>query len=304
MNKQIIILISFMFFQKVYSQTDLPFLQTDKVWGVKDCHFENGGLGSSETCHMIYYKFEGDTTINSINYKKVYHTNDCIFFETADYSINNTQYIREDTANKVYLLDTYLDKEILLYDFGLSIGDSIYIKEHSQGYSEYAYVSSVDSILVNEEYRKRLVFDRDNETWIEGIGSLKDVLRPFAGEFTVDKSWELISVSISNQLVSSNENYLPSSIINCLDSDTDIETISDESSARIYPNPVNKMLYIRNQNLDSYNLSFFDITGKEVTTIGNIVGSQNIDVSALRSGLYVVKIWNNEHTMFERIVKN
>jgi hypothetical protein len=121
--------------------------------------------------------FQGDTVIEDLKYKKVYiQDNDSI----ADF--NNAYYfaaVREDTmAGKVYFRSEYYysdGQEHLLYDFSVDVGDTVRFYSLWSGLQKKEMtVKSIDSILIDNHYRKRINFDHENsgeESWIEGIGS-------------------------------------------------------------------------------------------------------------------------------------
>lgn len=113
--------------------------------------------------------------------------------------------IREDSLKRVYyhnfnatFNDVHLDsvffpsgQDILLFDFGLQVGDSIlrhgFIFDYSPAYPYYMHVTAIDSILLeNMTYRKQFhlkgYFSSPNASdsisyqWIEGIGALNTTI--------------------------------------------------------------------------------------------------------------------------------
>jgi hypothetical protein len=118
--------------------------------------------------------FNDDTIIEDLKYKKVYmQSHDTI----ADF--NKTHYfavIREDTmAEKIYCIYGK-HEEFLLYDFSVNVGDNV------KFYSLWCWwtpqlkeliVKSIDSVLIDNLYRKRINFgyNKHEESRIEGIGS-------------------------------------------------------------------------------------------------------------------------------------
>ncbi len=69
----------------------------------------------------------------------------------------------------------------------------------------------------------------------------------------------------------------------------DFETAS-ESTLNIYPNPAQDLLNIASQN-ELVNARFFNVTGQKVMDI-NLYGvmSQDVDVSGLDNGLYILQV--------------
>ncbi len=77
-----------------------------------------------------------------------------------------------------------------------------------------------------------------------------------------------------------------------------VEEIS--SSFRIYPNPVNDVLYI-NAETEVEEVSVYDVYGRQQSTVN---GQQStIDVSRLNTGIYFVRIKTNDEVVTRRFIK-
>ena len=60
---------------------------------------------------------------------------------------------------------------------------------------------------------------------------------------------------------------------------------------KIYPNPVNKDLFLKfPNNIDELKVKIFDILGKLVVNISLSSKSNKIDLTALNKGVYILKI--------------
>lgn len=71
---------------------------------------------------------------------------------------------------------------------------------------------------------------------------------------------------------------------------------------KIYPNPVTDRLYFSNNELIK-NISIFDLNGKQV--LNKNIDFQYVDISTLKSGVYLVKIFlNNSSTYISKIIVN
>ena len=110
---------------------------------------------------------------------------------------------------------------------------------------------------------------------------------------------ELISPDLDNALPESwnciNENGSP----NAANSEgLSIEDF-DSNSIALYPNPVKDRLYISG-NSDSYDIEVYSLLGQRVMTVSNI---NEIDVTLLNEGVYLIRISNETTMTVKRIVK-
>ena len=135
---------------------------------------------STQQTDVFLLQEDNDTTLNGLRYFKVVHYTD-------DFSI--VGYLREE-GSRVYILFEGDERESLLYDFGLEVGESIDVGLH--GDSHYVTVVNVDTIFLqaggNEGYARRLqITDSDIKEsgyvhpayWVEGIGSDLGILSPY-----------------------------------------------------------------------------------------------------------------------------
>ena len=135
-----------------------------------------------------YYTL-GDTLINGTIYKPL---------ESTDYYYNyncRTGYIREDTVlRKVYFMDNVFSPEVVLYDFGLQLSDTITLHFYnSPGYYENGIyqLDSIKSFITATGFSTKAFylncpncnFSQRTVEWIEGIGSRISPVLPLAGNY-------------------------------------------------------------------------------------------------------------------------
>ena len=110
---------------------------------------------------------------------------------------------------------------------------------------------------------------------------------------------ELISPDLDNALPESwnciNENGSP----NAANSEGLSIEYFDSNSIALYPNPVKDRLYISG-NSDSYDIEVYSLLGQRVMTVSNI---DEIDVTLLNEGVYLIRISNETTMTVKRIVK-
>jgi hypothetical protein len=110
---------------------------------------------------------------------------------------------------------------------------------------------------------------------------------------------ELISPDLDNALPESwnciNENGSP----NAANSDgLSIEDV-DSNAIALYPNPVKDRLYISG-NSERYDIAVYSLLGQRVMTVSNV---DEIDVTLLNEGVYLIRVSNETTTTVKRIVK-
>ncbi|MDA8650540.1 hypothetical protein N9L39_00365 [Flavobacteriaceae bacterium] len=165
------------FFRPVnaYSQQYEPLLNGFNEWHFTNCYFG---------CLTDTYFTNGDTIVNDTFYKVL----------DGFHYISRSFLLREDqSARRVFLRKTEVDgtsQEYLLYDFSMSVGDSIEMSNPITPFPQNAGYFIVDSIisrpLVNgNEYRHFYMSpspsnQSSNNTcvWIEGVGSLSLINAP------------------------------------------------------------------------------------------------------------------------------
>ncbi|WP_299115400.1 T9SS type A sorting domain-containing protein [uncultured Winogradskyella sp.] len=69
----------------------------------------------------------------------------------------------------------------------------------------------------------------------------------------------------------------------------------------LYPNPAKDVLNIQTNNVTINSVSIYDMLGKEVLSVKEV--NNSIDISNLKSGIYLIKIATNEASVTKKIVK-
>jgi hypothetical protein len=129
--------------------------------------------------HM--YEFSGDVTANGKTYSELLMD-------------GSHPYLLRQEGNKVFMIDNNSPEEVLLYDFGLEVGDKFSFTGKE---SENLVVMDVDFITVGDRVRRRMIFawerylpkDYDVQSlssqdysaidcWVEGIGSVYSPVSP------------------------------------------------------------------------------------------------------------------------------
>lgn len=265
------LLLPFFISQKIYAQS---VVKEGNTWMTKD--FADG------TPFFRMYKIGGDTTINSMTYKKVEIHEDTLpnIWTTANY------FVRESNGQVFKYVN---NNEWVILNFNLAVGDTI-----NEPFTEF-YVTEIDSIeMLNGAMRQRITFE--NPTYnciapplIEGVGNAQ--YPPF---------WDWYCWDLVNELLVcfyENEELVFSTGVDICENTTAAETIFlAKNNIKIFPNPTDEILTIDNLPKDRLlkNVQIFDVVGKLILEkqynykIKN--ERENISISNLRQGSYVLKI--------------
>lgn len=226
------------------------------------------------TYEELHYQAE-DVEINGMEYHTIYIQGQGILLGA---------YRNED--NQVYYCKwngSAYDDEVLLYDYDLEEGDFFNdLNEHPM------MVTAVSTITdFNGVQRKKIEFsfiglEDETEYWIEGVGSSKGFVN--SGNYTPTSDgaiFHLLCYHEGENLIYLNPTY------NACDID-EIDESNVKNNISVYPNPANGIVRILNTN--DFNISkieIIDLLGRTVISTNN---SDEIDVSNLPEGQYIVKI--------------
>lgn len=241
-------------------------------------------------CHSYFTKFSGDTLIGDIHYMKVLRSDDK---QMQNWAIKG--FIREDITQKIYFRDKFAKDECLLYDFGCSVGDTVFLNCTC---SEYGFlVDSIKSkILDGTPCRHFYLTYMENKTkgvCIEGIGSTLGVLNLGLGHCMTGGGEALLCFfegGIKKYQASEFPNYcyLSPEIINGIVPEKTV------SHFNVYPNPVSSVLFIQPKQTikRGYTLELFSVKGELVKTECLDAGNNlnRIDVGTLKNGIYILRL--------------
>lgn len=243
-----------------------------------------------------YYFIEGDTSINSVQYKKLYRTSDSLLQNDLAFWGG----LREDTLNQeVYYYYSEWTGENRLYKFGLDIDDTVSVWSNECG-SYVAKVIDTDTItdLYGAEHR-RMKMDfywggsPMDEYWVEGIGSTLGLLS--AGNYSciADLNFEMLCFSKEYELYYMNPLYEICHITQVGIPDQQVE----KEKIQLVPNPVTGLSQIiipDNKQVRSVHL--IDTFGKTIQELPQ--NTSNISQESLAPGIYVLRVATTEGKIF------
>jgi hypothetical protein len=244
--------------------------------------------GMSTAEHMII----GDTTIDNLNYKIV---------GGYDGLSATFGFLRQDSTHaKAWYRNTLSDREYLVLDLNMNVGDSMYIGGNWTSEPGYHFV---DSVYI-ENGRKHIRFDLEigwlnNEkfTMIEGITSNLGYRH---------QNDDYVNVFPMILLCAFKDDVQVYGIGDCV-----ISSVSEQSPSaeiEVYPNPFKKEITIDYEG--SHGVLFvtiYDLSGRKLLSAKtNGPESNTIDLRHLNAGLYIVNVRDRsgKYNYTTRVVKS
>ena len=300
------------------SQTYQQFPTGNAIWKEYRYHlYVFGGGNKHEEVHHLHYLMNGDTTISNSTYKKIYYTG-TVFVEEGDlpYSsattYNNNEYvgaIREDAMKRVYVMTPNNTSEMLLYDFNLSVGDTI-TSNFIVGFPDAHFtVGSIDSVLVTNNYHKRYHIIAptsssyisqngfNNLMLIEGIGSSLGLFQ-FRNDPNYNNIHEL--VCFKRDGVSLHPTGYSCDVI----FNVGVEENSFDQPL-LYPNPTTNTLYLNlDKNYSNLLINIYSLDGKLIEAIKKENTNDAIFELTRDKGVYFIEIFTDGHRSLQKVIKN
>lgn len=290
-------IILILFTIKLNGQTYFPFPTMDNtIWSV---YHSVGEPGVCEELIWFEYIFSGDTVISGNSFKKIFVQNLTLLYHHSGFpdcshppENGYAGAFREDTVSKkCYVVFPNSANESLIYDFTLSIGDTIY----SAALPPYLHcfgvttLYSIDSIRVNGIYRNEYGYCSNQYRVIEGIGSTND---PFGFSLYLNNS-TLHCVRLDTTIL-----YNRSPLTSCTYIlSTSNELNNDYVEIEIYPNPTNDKLYVQS-NFQIERIEILDLYSKTIFT--TLVSESPISLDGIPKGIFIVKIVAKDKSFFQK----
>jgi hypothetical protein len=282
-----------------------PFPDSDAVWNISWTHYDQGVVTCTETGKWSYI-ISGDTLINSILYHKIYIpyctwlSGFCVI--NLPCGAGYAGAIRQDTTQrKVWLMFPDSSNEGVLYDFNLNASDTVHLP-YSNCYQSI-YISSIDSVLIGSDYRKRwnINSNPNSDFLIEGIGSSLGLLGN-AGTGALCSPFDQGDYTTLSCFQQNHKTLFPDTSTAC-DIISSVNDLSEKNiSITLSPNPFHTTatLEIRNLELGIKNveLKIYDVMGRMVRE-QQIVNrkSEIVNRDGLGDGLYFYQLRTKDYEL-------
>lgn len=281
-----------------YSQNYYPFPDSNAIWNEYSIHIEN----PQNVAYKTRYGMIGDTVIATKLYSKIYR-----LINDTCLNISNAEYfgaIREEDK-QIFALTTYHgETEILLYDFSIEEGDTIYSNAPEGYMSNPVVISNIDSILLLDgSTRKRYWINGSlDEFWIEGIGSQGGLFTPITDLIT-NYFEPHLSCFKQNESTTYLNNFSCNKCFCTLQ--TPVHQIEENNNfLDVYPNPAATNINIDfefNNGLSEINL--FNSIGNSIDLRMTNSFPIQMNIENLPVGIYLIRLSNGALTYMKKFIK-
>jgi hypothetical protein len=246
------------------------------------------------------YKIEGDSSCNGHIYKIIWLT-----YDSVDASWIYQGLLREE-GNKVYYVPLYTStgEEGLLYDFGLTTGDTCEVVNMFCGDETVEIIiTNIDTVEYFGVERKRWHLKEDfsmQEYWIEGIGSILGPLHTKYYMCIVCPSWDLLCFHHNDTLF-----FRMPGADRCFMTNVGIREKNTVDHIRIFPNPAHDRVIIESTLGDIGKIEVFDMLGRKV--IEKYPGKNNnhtaLELDRVARGIYRCQVITGNRMITRAIIK-
>jgi len=258
----------------------------NKIWSnVREDCLPEGNIYTT-----FYHRFQGDTTIEDRQYKKVMIAEDELYQEWYF----SGSFIREDSG-RVYFMEYSDEEEGLIYDFNLKMGDTVTINNPLVTEGLLLTLTTIDSIETISGYRTRWKLEKNEystpEYWIEGIGSQSGVLNSGTGVFgPLCGAYTLLCEKEDNITIYQNPDYETCFYILLEVEDRQIE---DSFKFEVRYSRSGEQLNILFNNSEPKNVQIASLTGIHVFKTQTHNQQISLDKSKFSAGLYIISVIQN-----------
>lgn len=281
-----------------FGQDYYPFPDSNAIWNEYSVHVEN----PQNVAYKIRYGMIGDTTIGNRQYSKIYK-----LINDTCLNINNAEYfgaIREEAKQVFAIIEYFGETEILMYDFSMAEGDTIYSNAPEGYMSQPTVISEIDNIvLFDGTTRKRFrINESTDEFWIEGIGSQGGLFTPVIAQITNYYEPHL-SCFKQNELTTYLSNFSCNKCFCMLETSiTDLH--GSTNKIQLYPNPATDYLNIDFELQNGMPvINLFNANGRLINSQISNTFPIRMNIGNLPDGIYLIQITTDNTSINKKFLK-
>lgn len=301
------------FLIQTFAQAYKPFPTQNAVW-----NYNYRTHGICNTCCQDYsYSIEKDTLIHGMIYQKIIkqgvyylntiYTGSCTDTVTSTFQ-ENAGYIRNDSVNKkVFFNDASMANDTLLYDFNISLGDTLAstYSFNNQG-PNYYICDTIYSANINGIPRKVFGFTDwypfvayPRLVLIEGIGFVDGLF---------SNTHNSLAVTVKLQCFKENNVVAYPDTVNSCDLITQLsEQNYGQGKISLFPNPILDKLELEfNNDSKIQNIQVLNLLGREqnITWKKSSNTQYQLNTSYLSKGIYLIQLITNQGVISKKVVKH
>lgn len=252
--------------------------------------------------HSYTIKFEGDTLLNNQVFKKVYYSYDSLNLDWVFADL----YIREDDQERVYTRDNYEESERLVFDFSVTVGQTIDWLSFEgcpvevTDVQQIEYPDGVSRKTITLTYPDIFSGGTRTTQWIEGLGN-NEVGPLYSGGGVICTTdwtrWLLCA-------------YNDGEIFHGLEQSScfvvDVDDLLLEEGIQVYPNPTSGKLQldITATGLQMEQVSLYNAMGQNIAVALQYGPLTELDMTSLPEGIYYLKVaFDNGQFSMNKILK-
>ena len=232
-------------------------------------------------CFIRNYKLNGDTTINNLQYTKIY-LND-VLYDAA---------IRETADHKIYAYFYSLKAERLAYDFDWETGKTICSERYEPKEEDYCVeITQINSIQLLDGNSYNYI-----PNIIQGIGNVSGFFTHMLPLPTDGSQYSLLCFSRNGQLVYKNSFY--KSCDSCEKSTTGLSMFeNDKNIIRVNCTKAGVIISFTDKKNSLQKFYLYDTAGK-LREVSQINGRKQLCINGLDTGSYFYQVIGkkNKHT--------
>lgn len=267
-------------------QNYMPFYLDSAEWTVATIY---PVIGQGDGGEVWQYQTKTDTIINDSLYTNITKRNLCEYW--PDRNTGERNYVQDIDRNeyligaireinqRLYFYNYNTQKEILLYNYDIEIGDTIYFNSNN-------HTIILEELTPHMGHRKYKVLNKnaffyphETSTLIEGIGSSYGLFGSYEGGLN-----SLVCFRFKNEDIYGECEYCEGFV-------TSVRFNDIKNSTTIKPNPVASILYIENDLKSIEMVEILSINGASQLKFERVKSNElHFDVSQLKSGIYIAKI--------------
>lgn len=301
MKKIVCILLTVILAEISFSQEDFSFVDDDMEWSYMITESSEMWEYKVPTIITTTYKYNGDTIINTVSFKKMYRTTnngkewvEIGYFRQEDKKV---YYIPKNEMEEKLAYDFSKDMEWRLksdYELGLT-SDSIIVDNVKKARWGFYHVMRCENVEYGNPCKPLDMKDYYLDIIIEDIGSIFsptfDTLPYTHGEYVGARYYtNLLCVQKNGNVIWHNPNYEE-----CYYERTAVETV-ENNLISLSPNPVKDILTLTLPT-DSNEIKIFDLQGKLLLQ-QNVGFSAEVNVLSLKTGTYMLVVNDTESITF------